>query len=367
MVSLVIFFLALYNRKRREFDGKKGGNALAKDARDRSEKSLRVTVGTFLKVHRKKFFLFAGVFLLLLLIWRSGPAELQQAFFRLRPLDIAILFLLQLATVLLVNGQWYLVFGALKERRGFKDIVKMNFLGTFFESVTPVVKTGGEVYKVAYLKDKGVSLSRSAALVVTQKVLSFAAFCGLFFASFLAGIAHGVFEAGLFYLPLAFFFVFGLLWLLLLLLVRKHESRPETRKKQDERGRRSLVRFAHAVRPLVREPARFLTPFFLGVVFWLLYAFKTYYLFSAFAVELGYFEAMVTTYSGYVAGLLPFAPGGLGTFEGAAVGVLLLYGVHAATATAVIFSLRLATFWLMLTLASVYTGASLLASRLRRY
>ncbi len=366
MVSLVISAVAIYNRKRRESEREKGGDTLANDARKHPAMSFFSLVGTFLRTHRKKFFLVGGVLLLTLLIRQSGPAELQKAFYRLTGRDIAILFLLQLATVFLVNGQWYLVFTALKARRGFADILRMNFLGTFFESVTPIVKTGGEVYKVAYLKEKGLPFSRAAGLVVLQKVLSFAAFCGLFFAAFIAGIAHGVFDAGLILYPLAAVFVFAVLGLVFFLLVRKHDRAAQTRKTEDESPPGGISGFFLAVRPLVREPARFSTPFLLGIAFWLLYAFKTYYLFSAFTVELGYIEAMVVTYSGYVGGLLPFAPGGLGTFEGAAVGVLFLYGVHAATATAVILSLRLATFWFMLALASLYTGASLLTSRLRR-
>lgn len=82
-----------------------------------------------------------------------------------------------------------------------------------------------------------------------------------------------------------------------------------------------------------------------GVVVWLLFVMKV--ALAAYALEISVSPAVLLTalFSGYLLGLLPISPGGLGPYEMGMAGVLLSAGMPPHEAAALTLLSRLITFW----------------------
>ncbi len=303
-----------------------------------------------LKTNRNRYLLVLGVALLVLLLLRSDFSELSKALGGLTPSALLGLFTLQVITVLLINIQWKAIAQHLGQTIPFTRLLEMNFLGTFFESVTPVVKAGGEVSKVAYLKSQGQALPEGAALLTAQKWFSASTFVvfALFSAAWAAPWLGGPLQSG----------VWGGLALIGGALVATLAAGIYFYRTQTRGGkvRALLEEFLAVLSKLARRKRRIAAYIVLGFMIWSLYAFKTFYVSDVLGAGLSFAVAGTVTFLAYAVNMLPLSPGGIGTFEGAMAALFVLFGLEYALALSIAFVLRLMTFWAMLGVSALYLG-----------
>ncbi len=304
-----------------------------------------------LKKHRKRLLLLLGVTLLAALIIASDTDKIVRTLLSLTLAQITMLVLLQLLTIFLINVQWTLLAKHLGRPLSFANALEMNFLGTFFESVTPVVKAGGEAYKFAYLKTKGESASEASALIGAQKTFSMLTFVALALFSLLLAGGLGLFDRGTF---ISLWFAFGALVLFMAFLYGLYRFMARKQTTAPSKPKRFVLNLKNSLAPLGRKKSRFFLYIPLGLAIWFVYALKTFYVLHSFSIDLSYPLAASVTYITYMVNMLPLSPGGLGTFEGTMSGLFVLLGVSAAVAIGATLALRLATFWLMLLLSAAY-------------
>ncbi len=295
-----------------------------------------------------------------LIIWLVIGSDLTLVFNEVKRFDIPTLFLLiglQIITILLISWQWQLLFAASTITLGFKSILMMNFVGTFFESITPAMKSGGEGFKLVYLKRLSVPFSASSPVLLVQKTISFSIFLLLTVLSFLVMVPR--LEADL--RQLIFVIILSLFVLISLFIVGSFVLlRKRTQSKH-------LHRFKHAFHVLLsslrQNPYKTLLLVFISVLIWSLFALKLHLVLGAFAINTRVFESAFITYIPYAVGLLPLSPGGLGTFE--ATMTYLLYPRFSDYSIAVSITLifRFISHWIVFILALIYISIARLFKR----
>ncbi|TVP97301.1 MAG: hypothetical protein EA374_00035, partial [Acholeplasmatales bacterium] len=90
---------------------------------------------------------------------------------------LGALVFMQGMTIILVAVQWKLLAWHLGLSVRSRDVFVMNMGGTLLESVTPAVKTGGEIYKVYHLhRHAGLDKRVAVGLVAVQNTVSITCF-----------------------------------------------------------------------------------------------------------------------------------------------------------------------------------------------
>ncbi len=309
-----------------------------------------MTLLTYMKRHKNRILLALGVILLATLLILSDPGEVIAAIGALTWWQLGILIGLQLLTLFLINAQWRSVAWHLGKRLRYRKLLKMNFLGTFFESVTPVVKAGGEAYKFFYLKEQGLKTGDASALIAAQKSVSFLTFTVLAMLAILTSGISAFIETSILRVAIINLTLLLLLILALFLLVRFYQ------KKQRNAAFQRFSSFFEALGGLKTNKRRLSVHILLGFTIWTLYAFKTYAVLEIMDIEIAFLFAAAITYITYIVNMLPLSPGGLGTFEGTMAALLFALDTPASHAMAAAMTLRLFTFWFMLFLSAGYLG-----------
>jgi len=311
----------------------------------------------FIRKHKKSLLYGAGLLLLVLLVWRTDHRKILEAARNLEAWQLAVLLAFQVVTIFLLALQWYVTARHMKQDIALSHLVEMQMTGTFFESVTPAAKTGGEAYRVLYLRHKGYETVRSGALVTAQKMISMTAFVSVVSVSVFFFIFQAGFEAqtrqwvvglyGLFMLLIlgTFFFATRLIGGK---KVPRLLSRYETAIQHTRRT------FKKSLSPLSKQKHYLLVNLLIGYLIWLLYGFKAFFLLSVFGVDVGFFAVALSVYIAYMVGMLPLTPGGLGTLEATFVVLLSGFGVLGPVALVVVLTMRLATFWFSLLVSVIY-------------
>ncbi len=302
-----------------------------------------------IKRHRKPLLFVLGLTLLILIIVLSDIGEVIEALRPLTWVQLALLVGLQLLTLILINVQWRAVAWHLKLSLSFRSLLKMNFLGTFFESVTPAVKTGGEAYKFFYLKQERLSSGDAAALITTQKGISFMTFLTMALIALLSSGLTRLLEASVLTVIAVNAGIILGVFVAFFLVVRRQQSRPA-----DTPGK--FAEFFNALAKLKDHKQRLVVHALLGGIIWALYALKTMVVLRMVGVELAFTVVAAITYITYIVNMLPLSPGGLGTFEGTMTGLLVAFSIAPGVALAVTITLRVFTFWFMLLLSALYLG-----------
>lgn len=347
---------------------------------------------------RKYGLMATGCALLILLVWRADAGLLLTVLVGARPELVAIAALLQLVTIAAIIGQWTDLGRRLgsagnpvTDHRGHPEasghgvprdrlqnpdcswrvMLRINLLGTFWETVTPALKSGGELAKVYLLRrDCGWSLGRAVALTGLQKIVSLlpflllAALAMLFFLGLhgwdtpqgrllvpscagLALLLSGLAAAALAPRPL-------LALVAWLPLPRRFLYR--------RRLLKGMAEFRRALARLWRSPSALIGHLLLATAIWLLFPYKAWLLACSLGLPLELWQAALITYLAYIVAMLPLTPGGLGTFEATVIFLAAPFGVAPAPALAFAVLLRLVTFWLPFLLSALYMSMSQLAA-----
>lgn len=261
--------------------------------------------------------------LLALMIHHSGTAALLDVLTAVHPGYLAVLFTLQVITILGSALLWQIPLRQSGYSIGFSRILRINMAGSLVEALTPSVKFGGEAVKLALFKNScGCSTLRMAALAGVHTYLWMMPF--MLISSILV-ITQGMPEA-----------ISGpWMYLISFLLITAPVAWRILKPRQFSQLKCSLT-----------------FPLALSALLWLLYPVKTMIAMAALGIQgISYFQAAGAVFGGYLVGLIPLFPGGLGGFESAMSFVLVQHGLTVAEASATALVTRLGTFWFPLLLS----------------
>ncbi len=268
-----------------------------------------------------------GIPVSLLLLWymvsRAGIADLRNTLFLVKPTSLFLLFTLQIITIFGSALLWQIPLRRCSKSIAFLRTLRINLSGSLVETLTPSVKFGGEAVKLALFKKAcGCSPSRMASLAALHTYLWLMPFMVISSILLLAGALPDAFSGP---------------WILFISLV--------------------LILFPagwRILRPQQFSQVRFpmLLPLVLSFLLWLLYPIKVLIALSSLQIQgISYIQAAGSVFAGYLIGLLPFFPGGLGGFEAAMSYVLIQHGLSPVEASAAALVTRLGTFWFPLLLS----------------
>jgi len=294
-----------------------------------------------------------GIGLLMGLLFTTDFNHVVQTLRNLKPIHLIGLISLQFLTIALLSLQWKVLSYHLGMPLRYGTIFEMNMVSKFYESITPALKSGGEVAKLYYLKTKRHPIKNGATLIMIQKFISMSVFIAVFLSVILFSFLHGftidnlqiiMFTIGIFGLILSIAFS------ILTIYVKKHKHNKQ--------------RFAYSISTSLKHATTYKFSFFIhlliAVIIWSLYGFKTFYVIHSLGYELSYLFAALTTFCAYLVSMVPITPGGLGTFETTFVAMLPQFGIVGGAALVIVLTLRAATFWFQL----IFSGLFLLSKHI---
>lgn len=275
--------------------------------------------------------------------------------------------LLQIVTIVLINFQWYSLSRQLGEKIAFRKLFYINMMGTFVESITPSVKAGGEATKVMLLKREiGFSTGKSAALVMLQKIISITIFLVLNIVSMI-WFSFSVKDVGaninsiLFSCFILIAIIIGLIFFTLspgrLGKLLKIIPLKSTTKEKLNGG---IEMFTETIKQFALNKKGIYKQVGLSIFIWSFFALKAYFIARSLDINISFVAMAVVTYLTYMVGMLPLLPGGIGTFEGSMILLLIPMGVEASNGMALALTLRFVTFWFVFIFSGIYLGCSYL-------
>lgn len=272
---------------------------------------------------------------------------------------------LQLVTIALLIWQWKKVVETVGVYPTWRDLLEVNMRGIFFDTVTPGAKMGGEVARVYTLKKRlDMSLGDGFLVVGVQKTLSLVSFLILstlslmwFYLNTRVQILYMViFGIGL-------IFLLGLLVLFISFIIfqnkiQKRISSLPIGKKIKEKIISFFSSYSSSFASLKDNKKNFIGQIALSALIWLIFALKMYILAYSLGIKIGWLTLSAITYLTYMVGMLPMLPGGIGSFEGSMIGLLLLKGIDINTGITLTVLFRFITFWFPFLLSLIYIGIS---------
>ena len=300
---------------------------------------------------------------------------------------IAVLAILQLASIVMVNAQWHKVAQFSRAQLTFRDMFRINCQGAVMDSITPGVKIGGEVTRAVQISRTGNCCNTEAAAVVAvQKLFSMSAFTfiNLFALGYLVKTPAIQAIPGAIALQVV---VYAILITLLVLtlaifiapdrltaaLLRREKRNLQTSKtcaqmlvKTDNQSQKPTVTdrlctfalFLLQQISLVRQDLKacmYLVA--LSFAIWLMYPLKMYLLATQIHLDVHAIYLTAVTFAAYLVAMIPLFPGGLGGFEGTMTGLLVLGGFTASSALVATVIFRFFTFWFTMLVSIAYLAA----------
>ncbi len=283
--------------------------------------------------------------------------------------------LLQGATILLIVLQWWLIARKLPLPLTPGQAFHVNMAGAFVESITPAVKLGGEASKILILRTYAdFDMARGAALVSVQKGFSLLPFMALTLFSLLCfSLVVPFSNSVISWLVPGFAIILVLTTILAWLVFFPGSVRTVSNhfsffpgKRFRKRVDSGLYLLQEALSPGVRDKRFLCSQGFLSLAIWLLFPVKSFYLAHSLGLQVGFFHLALATYLAYTAGMIPLLPGGLGTFEGTMLLMLIPAGVPLYQVLVFALVFRFITFWLVFLLSACYMGVYILVMKLNR-
>ena len=263
---------------------------------------------------------------------------------------ISILILLQIITQLALNYQWYRICKVLGLKASFFRLLAINAYGMVADAVTPGEKVGGEVARVVQMNSMlGYDTKQSTSIVTIQKSLSLTALVVLNGVAVVTLSSHidflkPVFTRIILYLILGALTVF---FIFMLFFTDRLNAWVQNRKSENKAMlwfKNWMNRFAEDTKAISVRKSEWAIQLLLSFVIWILFPVKLIILVSQYG-KVGVFVLLAATFVSYFAAMIPLLPGGLGTFESAMSGILIVYGLTMQEAVAVSLIFRFVTFW----------------------
>ncbi len=272
---------------------------------------------------------------------------------------------MQLVTLGLLTAQWAgLLRTVAPQPVRTHQVFLMNLKGIVAEALTPGSKIGGESIRLLqFSRLLEGSSARAGSVILVQKGISMSAFTLLCLGSMVwmtvsVSSGYGGTEGA--------YVVAFLLLLTLTCILAALAARPalasvllqrlpwsEDRKK---RVSRATGRFVATVAHMATQKRHLAGQFFLSLLIWGFFGVKSQLILYSLGISLSFGTVAAITYITYMVSMIPLAPGGLGTFEGSMVALLLPLGVlmHAALTAALV--IRFVTFWFVVVFSLLVLG-----------
>jgi CDP-diacylglycerol--serine O-phosphatidyltransferase len=268
-------------------------------------------------------------------------------------------FILQLIIFGLFVFQWTYVTGWFGEKVGFYKMMVVYSGAAIVEMVTPSMKLGGETTKVVLLKRKaGVPYTKGISIMLLQKLLSSMAFCiALVVSTLLLVTLNNQIPQDLFNILGLSLSVVAAIGVFLGLLVIAYVKIPWLKNQlQNSSIFSKVLHFLNQSWGEVRQhkiPSyKLVIHFSLSIIIWLLFAFTISVLLWGQGMQLDFLLVSVITYLSYLAGMVPFLPGGIGTLDGVLILLLHQSGFEISSAVAVTLGYRVVSYWLLMVFAN---------------
>lgn len=281
-----------------------------------------------------------GIFILIFIItiyfWKDLERRQQfiQIFQRLIWSQWLVLMLLQIVTFLIIVIQWKMIFRYCSLYISWKRILEIHSIGVVIESFTPVAKTGGDVTKWALLR-KEISKNQTTKLTLAflfQKIITLGVLA-VFVIFFLINsvLFRDIVEHSyklLLFMGLCFYLFYRFLNRF---LKQKHRTKIKAFKQ-------SFMERFHFSR-------WFFVQIFISLIIWLLYPLKGMLLASYLSLHIATPTLIVLLFASYFIAQLPLTPGGVGTFEGTLMSLLVMYTIPLEEALVYTMIFRFTTHW----------------------
>lgn len=302
-----------------------------------------------------------GVLLAATLFWLI---DWHEVLFQIKQASIYIVLAagaLQFVTVILINLQWYMTAACIGKRVSFAKVVHINMVGTFVESITPALKTGGEAVKIMLCRSHAdLSGVFSVALVGLQKLLSMVSFVLiniLGIAVYLAKYRGDKTIDALFLMGLCFLLLV-LLFATLILFFPKTILFVMSKMPIKQPVKARIQAFFNSLLDITRFAAKQTKKvgllFFISLTIWGLYIFKAFMIAYLLNMHIHYVQLWLAVLFSYLVAMIPMLPGGIGSFEAAMVLFLTHYGISPEQSMSLALLIRVITFWLVFMVSALY-------------
>ena len=305
---------------------------------------------------KKKRILTAFLLLLLLIaLFRLDRESLLYSISQFPLWLILLLIALQIVSQLLVNLQWFQIAKHTDTDISFRYMFYVNCQGAVADAITPGVKIGGEVVRALQIsRICDCSKEHSAVIVALQKLFSVSSlfFIQLFAVGYLIGevplLQARYLQFIIYGVLLSFLFLFSVVFLMPYPIRASLQKAKVSRFLWMLKFRNFLIGLLDQVSAMRKNIRAWVILCFLSVFIWLLYPIKMYLLAVHLSPDVNAVFIGAIAFVSYMVAILPIFPGGLGGFEGAMTGLLLVAGFFLSDAAVVTILFRFITFWFVI-------------------
>ncbi|NLN14407.1 MAG: flippase-like domain-containing protein [Tissierellia bacterium] len=318
----------------------------------------------------KKYLKWIIILLLIVLLFKQ--LDINEYLLSLKKLSLnhwLALIMMQLLSFALLLVQWRRLATALGKDIRTMDMVYVNMKGTFYDTITPGLKVGGEFARGSSLVNKfGFTPAEASALIIIQKSISVSALVLLsIFSLYLLSTQFKLQDLVLVIASISFGVILALLITILLLPEKLYNHLASKRLEGvfKEKNLKFLEKYTEASKLLTKAKKEIVFQFVLSLIVWTLFPFKLYFIIQALGLELSFFKVFAATIISYIAGMLPLLPGGLGSFEGTMVALFLIWGIERELSLVIATIFRFITFWFLFFISLVYLAGKKAGSKLK--
>lgn len=277
----------------------------------------------------------ASVILYRLLDFTSLYAMIQKVPY----FSLLLLISWQLLTIYLLVLQWQWLLRQQKYSPTFRELWHVQLYSILIESLFVGSKLGSESMRLFYLTKRYTKRwSHSVALIAAQKTYSMAAFITflLLFIWIEPKFFSIVFQNLSF--STSFYIVIGISVLLCFLLYKSYSFFPKMKQ--------SILSFYRSFQLLFSNRQNGWKQYFLSFIIWIFYPLKGFYIAYILQIPISTGTLCFILIISYTVAQLPLTPGGIGTFEGTIISMLMYVGVSLELAFLYTLVFRFMTHWL---------------------
>jgi uncharacterized protein (TIRG00374 family) len=313
------------------------------------------------KILTNKYFWFAIV--LGLTIFAVSQFDVKEAFQSLKKVPLWTIFLivgLQTFVQFEIYYEWKFVAKQSGVNIKYWDWCYLNSHGYVVESVTPGAKWGGEVIRAVYIRRFGnCGTSKAASVVTMQKLFSVGVFLIITFFAVTYMVTRHLFFNSI-WAKIAMYAANVVLLLFITMIFAMPNRTKRLFKIKNPEKPSKFKKFANNVLDTVvavrDKPKIWLPIFLLCAIDWLIYPLKVIILAAHFSPDIDILFLIGAVFVAYMVAMIPIFPGGLGGFEAAMAGILVVGGYTIGEALCITVIFRLVSFWYTILLSGVIIG-----------
>ncbi len=253
---------------------------------------------------------------------------------------------LQALTFVCIGAMWGRALARADHPQPLPRLTRLAVAKVVTDQVFPTGGIGGSVLVIRALEGRGVPRGPATAAIVVDLLSRFATYAVLLALGLAQLAAMGALRPAVVALTGTFSVIMVVTPALLLWLNRREAGAMPPFFRKIPGLRAAALAVAEAPRRIVRDLRLLAKAMGLRACVFLLQATSLGTMLAAIGQPVPVMTVLVAFLLASVAEMVAVLPGGLGTYEGAAVGILHLFGIPVATALAAVLLLRGISFWL---------------------